>query len=68
MSLWEVIVFRIVFYIFIGYLIFQVVRLVILASKVVKNGQGGINAGNKKEKDISRVAKILDEKRPDKKK
>jgi hypothetical protein len=63
---------RIFFYIFIGYLVFQVIRLILIANKAIKSGTLNMNSGNmnsniKKEKDISRVAKILDEKRPEKK-
>jgi len=63
---------RIIFYIFVGYLVFQIIRLIVIANSAIKNGSFNINAGNmksniKKEKDISSVAKIIDEKRPEKK-
>jgi hypothetical protein len=39
----------------------------VLATGAAKKGSFNMNQGMKKEKDISRVAKILDEKRPTKK-
>lgn len=62
------VLFRIIFYILLGYLIFQVIRLVMVGKKAYKKAEQQNFGSAKREKDISKVAKIVDEKRFDDKK
>ncbi|MDH4199259.1 MAG: hypothetical protein OEV66_02675 [Spirochaetia bacterium] len=61
------VLFRVLFYILMGYLIIQMIRFVLTARTVIKGGtRFQDNKRTPKEKDISSVARILDETRLDK--
>ena len=61
-------IFRVLFYILIGYLIYLLIKFFIIVKKNINNYETQTFGAKSREKDISRKAKIIDEKWLDRKK